>query len=223
LFFPGDYYVITSNKLWVEQNYLVKNPYNMIELSSFPSLPDDDGIIVLLNQNQTVVDELHYSHNWQLALISNEEGIALERIDYNKPTQNQDNWTSAASTAGFGTPTYQNSEFMSNLQSNSEINIEPKIFSPDNDGYKDYCFINYKVSNPGFLASINIYDASGRTVRNLVNNATLALTGTFKWDGLDDKQQKLAAGIYIVVTQIFDLNGRTKQFKNVVTLARKLY
>ena len=222
LIFPGDYYVITQNKLWVEQNYLVKNPENMIELSSFPSLPDDDGIVVLLNQNQTVIDELHYNHNWQLALISNEDGIALERIDYNKPTQNQNNWTSAASTAGFGTPTYQNSEFMASPQSNSEITITPKLFSPDNDGYEDYCFINYQVTNAGFLANINIYDAAGRAVRNIANNSTLALSGTFKWDGLDDKQQKLPIGIYIIVTQIFDLNGKTKQFKNVVTLARKL-
>src|SRR5579871_662036 len=222
LFFPGDYYVVSENKLWVEQNYLVKNPDNLLELSSFPSLPDDDGIVVLLNQSQTVIDELHYNHNWQLALISTEDGIALERIDYNKPTQNQNNWTSAASTAGFGTPTYQNSEFMQNLESNNEINITPKIFSPDNNGYEDYCFINYKVSNPGFLANINIYDASGRAVRNLANNSTLALTGTFKWDGLDDKQHKLPVGIYIIITQIFDLSGKTKQFKNAVTLARRL-
>jgi len=222
LIFPGDYYVVTQNKLWVEQNYLVKNPDNMIELSSFPSLPDDDGIVVLLNQNETVIDELHYNHNWQLALISNEDGIALERIDYNKPTQNQHNWTSAASTAGFGTPTYRNSEFMASPQSNSEITISPKVFSPDNDGYEDYCFINYQVTNAGFLANINVYDAAGRPVRNIANNATLALNGTFKWDGLDDKQQKLPVGIYIIITQIFDLNGKTKQFKNAVTLARKM-
>jgi hypothetical protein len=222
LFFPGEYYVITENKLWVQQNYLVKNPDKMIELSSFPSFPDDDGIVVLLNPNQTVIDELHYNHNWQFALISNEEGVALERIDYNKPTQNQSNWTSAASTAGFGTPTYQNSEFKSYEQLKGEINITPKIFSPDNDGYEDYCFINYQVPNAGYVANINIYDASGRIVRTLANNATLALTGNFKWDGLDDKQQKLSVGIYIIISQIFDLTGKTKQFKNAVTLARKL-
>jgi hypothetical protein len=222
LFFPGDYYVVTENKLWVQKNYLAKNPDKISELSSLPSLPDDDGIIVLLNVNQTVVDELHYSHNWQLALISNEEGIALERIDYNKPTQNPNNWTSASSTAGFGTPTYQNSEFKADEQLKGEISITPKIFSPDNDGYEDYCFINYQVPDIGYIANITIYDASGRGVRNLANTATLALTGNFKWDGLDDRQQKLQVGIYIIVTQVFDLSGKTKQFKNVVTLGRKM-
>jgi lamin tail-like protein/flagellar hook capping protein FlgD len=222
LFFPGDYYVITENTLWVEQNYLVKNPDKMIQLSSLPSFPDDDGIIVLLNLNEKVIDELHYNSSWQLAVITDAPGVALERINYNKPAQNAENWASAASTAGYGTPTYQNSEFQSNQFAKGEINISPKIFSPDNDGYEDYCFINYTVPNPGYVANINIYDASGRVVRNLAGNATLALTGTFKWDGLDDKQQKLPVGIYIISTQIFDLTGKTKQFKNVVTLARRL-
>lgn len=222
LFFPGEYYVITENKLWVEQNYVVKNPDKMIELSSLPSLPDDDGIVVLLNTDQTVIDELHYSSKWQMALISDASGVALERIDYNKPAQNADNWASAASTAGFGTPTYQNSELKPDQQLKGEINILPKIFSPDNDGYEDYCFINYQVPDPGYVANITVYDAAGRVVRTLANNATLALTGSFKWDGLDDRQQKLSVGIYIIVTQVFDLTGKTKQFKNAVTLARRL-
>ncbi|HVM87269.1 MAG TPA: lamin tail domain-containing protein [Puia sp.] len=221
LFFPGEYDVITENSLWVQQNYLVKNTDKLLQLASLPSFPDDDGIVVLLNPNQTVIDELHYNHNWQLALITNEAGVALERINYNKPTQNANNWTSAASTAGYGTPTYQNSELNIDAQSKSEINIIPKIFSPDDDGYEDYCFINYQVPNPGFVANITVYDASGRAVRNIANNATLALNGTFKWDGLDNKQQRLPVGIYIIATQIFDLNGKTKQFKHAVTLARK--
>ncbi|MBS1946893.1 MAG: lamin tail domain-containing protein [Bacteroidetes bacterium] len=222
LFFPGEYYVITENKLWVEQNYLVQNPDRLLQLGSLPSFPDDDGIVVVLNQGQTALDELHYEHNWQLALISNEEGIALERIDYNKPTQEPANWASAASTAGFGTPTYQNSQFKIQEGLKGEITVAPKIFSPDNDGYEDYCFINYQLPNSGFLSNITIYDASGRPVRFLANNSTLALTGSFKWDGLDDQQQRLPVGVYIIITQVFDLRGKTKQFKNVVTLARRL-
>ncbi|HEX4373347.1 MAG TPA: lamin tail domain-containing protein [Puia sp.] len=222
LFFPDEYYAFSENNIWVEQNYVVKNPDNMLQLSTLPSFSDDNGIAVLLNQNQTVIDELHYDHSWQFALISNEAGVALERIDYDKPTQNQNNWTSAASTAGYGTPTYQNSEFELNALVKGEVTVSPKIFSPDNDGYEDYCFINYQVPNTGYVAGLTIYDASGRSVRNLASNATLALTGSFKWDGLDDKQQRLPVGIYIIVTQIFDLSGKTKQFKNVVTLARRL-
>jgi hypothetical protein len=221
LFFPGEYYAVTENSLWVQQNYLVKYPDKMLELSQLPSLPDDEGELVLLNQQGTVIDELHYNHKWHFALIDNEEGIALERIDYNKPTQTSDNWTSAASTAGFGTPTYQNSQLRSNPEAKGEITLMPKIFSPDNDGYDDYCFINYQLTAPGSVANIAVFDISGRPVRYLAKNATLGLTGNFRWDGLDENQRKLPVGIYIVVTEIFDLQGNTKKWKHAVTLARR--
>ena len=222
LFFPGDYYVITENKWWLQQNYLVKNLDNLLQISSLPSFPDEEGIAVLLNPDETVVDELHYNHKWHFPLIGQEDGIALERIDYNKPTQDPNNWTSAASTEGYGTPTYQNSEFNVGLQLKGEITVSPKIFSPDNDGYDDFCLISYQVPNAGYVGNITVYDASGRAVKNIANNATLGLSGAFKWDGLDDKQQKLPLGVYVIVTKIFDLSGKTNEFKNVVSLARKL-
>ncbi len=221
LFFPGEYFVATENSLWLQQNYNVKNPDKIIELPALPSMPDDRGDIVLLNQRGDVIDELKYDHSWQFALLDNESGVALERIDYTQPTQDKNNWTSAASTAGFGTPTYQNSEFKSDQQPKAEISIEPKTFSPDNDGYNDYCFINYQTPEPGYVVNITIYDASGRPVRYLANNTIVGIKGNFRWDGLDDKQKTLPVGAYIIVTEIFNLKGRTKKFKNVIVLAKK--
>ncbi len=222
LFFPGEYVVITENSQWVQQNYVVKNSDRIMELPALPSLPDDNGNIVLVNRQGDVVDELHYDHKWHFGLISDEAGVALERMDGNQPTQNPGNWTSAASTAGFGTPGYLNSEFRADLQLKAAIAIAPKSFSPDNDGNEDYCFISYQVAEPGYVANINVFDAAGRRVRYLANNVTLELAGNFRWDGLDDNRRKLPVGIYVVFTEIFNLQGKTKKFKNVVTLAGKL-
>ena len=222
LFFPGEYYVITENSQSLNQNYLVKDPDKILELSSLPSLPDDHGNIVLLNHFGNIVDELEYDHKWHFGLIDNEAGVALERIDYDKATQNRNNWTSAASTAGYGTPGYQNSQFKTGEQAKSAITITPKIFSPDNDGYDDYCFISYGVPEPGYIANITIFDAAGRPVRYLAKNAILGLNGNFRWDGLNDNQKALSMGIYVVLTEIFNLNGYTKKFKSVVTIAKKM-
>jgi len=221
LFFPGEYFVITENSHSVNQNYLVKDPDKILELSSLPSLPDDHGNILLLNHLGNIVDALEYDHKWHFGLIDNEEGVALERIDYNQPTQKESNWTSASSTSGFGTPAYQNSQFKTSQQVQGGITINPKIFSPDNDGYEDYCFIQYQAPDPGYVANITIFDAAGRPVRYLANNAILGLSGNFRWDGLDDHQKKLPIGIYVILTEIFNLNGYTKKFKNVVTLGRR--
>lgn len=64
--------------------------------------------------------------------------------------------------------------------------------------------------SPGFIANITIFDANGRQARHLAKNATLAQQGYFRWDGLDDQLRQLPMGIYIVFTEIFNLQGKTK-------------
>ena len=48
-----------------------------------------------------------------------------------------------------------------------------------------------------------------------------ATKGSFRWDGLREKQQKLPQGIYIIYTDVFNANGKTKKFKNTIVLARR--
>jgi hypothetical protein len=222
LLFPGDFLVLTESRRWLQQNYVVKNPSQVLELSELPSLPDDKGVIILLNHEGKIVDELQYNRQWHFPLLNNDDGVSLERIDYNQPTQLSSNWTSAASTLGFGTPSYQNSQYRADLQIKGDISTQPKVFSPDNDGFDDFVTIGYRLEEPGYVANISIYDIAGRTVRSLVRNATLSNTGSFRWDGLSDTQQKLPVGHYIIVTELFNLRGRVRRFKNVVVVARKL-
>lgn len=220
LLFPGDFFVISENGSIVKQNYAAKNPDNFIDVA-MPSFPDVEGTVLLLNRQANIVDELHYSSKWHFALIDNEEGISLERIDYNKPTQNKENWTSAASTAGFGTPSYQNSQFRTDVSVRADITVTPKTFSPDRDGFEDFTTINYQMTEPGFVANITVFDATGRSVKRLANNATLALSGSFRWDGLDDKFSKVPVGAYVIFTEVFNLNGKKKSFKNAVIVAAR--
>jgi hypothetical protein len=218
--FPGDFFIISENDALVKQNYVVRNTDNFINVS-MPSYPDDKGVVVLLNAQGRIVDELSYSAKWHFALIDNAEGISLERVDYNKPTQNADNWHSAASTAGFGTPSYQNSQYRSDITVAGEVTITPKTFSPDNDGFEDYTTLHLQVGEAGFVANITIFDAAGRPVRALARNATLALSASFRWDGLNDKFIKVPVGAYVIYTEMFNLNGKKKSFKNTVVVAAR--
>ena len=79
--FPGDYIVVTEDADNLAVNYLVKNPDNVLVLSSPPSFPDDEGDVVTLNFQGTVVDEVKYKDDWHFKLIDDEEGVSLERID----------------------------------------------------------------------------------------------------------------------------------------------
>ncbi|HEY6503226.1 MAG TPA: lamin tail domain-containing protein [Chitinophagaceae bacterium] len=220
--FPGEYIVITEDADNLALNYLVKNPDNVLVVSSPPSFPDDEGTVVTLNFQGAVVDEVKYKDDWHFKLIDNDEGVALERIDPAGISQDETNWHSAASTVGYGTPTYKNSQYKQPPGISATIEVLPKVFSPDNDGFDDIATIQYKIDAPGYVANITIFDAAGRPVRSLVRNGTMALTGYWNWDGLDDKGSKLPVGTYILFTEIFNLQGKKDKFKNIVVLARKL-
>jgi hypothetical protein len=220
LFFPGDFIVVTESRDLVLHDYVANDPYAFIEVS-MPSYNDDEGDVKILNEQGKTIDEVAYLNDWQFPLISNEEGVALERIDYDAPSQNAANWHSAASSVRYGTPTYKNSQYRIGAEAQGQITIDPEVFSPDNDGRDDFATINYSFPEPGYVANITIFDAVGRRVRNLERNALNGIKGYYRWDGLDEKNQKLPVGIYIIYTEVFNLQGKTKKFKNTIVLARK--
>ena len=230
LLFPKDFMVLTENITLVKNNFVVNNPDAFIELN-MPSYNDDAGNVILLNEQGIVVDEIAYNNNWHFKLISNEEGVALERINYNDSTADDPqtvnlneqaaNWHSAAGNVGYGTPSYKNSQYRINDAVLGTITTSPEIISPDNDGLDDFATLQFSFPQPGYVANITIYDAAGRPVRYLQRNALCGNTGYFRWDGLAEKNQSLTAGIYIIYTEVFNLQGKTKKFKNVIVLASR--
>lgn len=220
-FFPGDFIVITADAAAVRRDFITLNPDAFAEVSSTPSFNDDKGTAIILNEQGRIVDELAYSEKWHFKLIDNREGVALERIDPDAPTQNSDNWHSAATSVGYGTPTYKNSQYRIDQDVQGEITVTPEIVSPDNDGMDDFATVSYRFPSSGYVANITIFDANGRPVRYLQRNALCGVQGNFRWDGLGEKFQKLPAGIYIIFTEVFNLNGKKKQFKNAIVLARR--
>jgi hypothetical protein len=218
--FPGEFVVVTEDANSLQHEYLVKNPNNILRLTSLPSYPDDEGTVVLMNA-QGLIDEVHYKHDWHFALINNEEGVSLERIDPDAVSQDQHNWHSAASTAGYGTPGYKNSQYKISGMVQAGIEVSPKIFSPDNDGQDDVASINYNVDKAGYVANVSIFDAQGRPVLHFVNNALLGLNGSWTWNGLGENNRVLPVGIYIVCTEIFNLQGKRNQFRNTIVLSRR--
>jgi hypothetical protein len=220
--FPGDYVVVTESLSSLELNYFVKDPAAVLEISSLPSYPDDEGDVILLNSQGNIVDEVKYKDDWHFKLIDNAEGVSLERIDPGRNSQDSSNWHSAASTAGYGTPTGKNSQYRLLQNIDARIEITPKVFSPDNDGRDDFATIRYRLTEPGYVANIVVFDALGRVARHLVQNSVMGIEGYWNWDGLDDKGAKLSIGTYIIFTEIFNLAGKKQQFKSAIVLARKL-
>ena len=148
LFFPQDFIVITEDPAIVKRDFITKNMDAFVTVASMPSFNDDKGNVIILNTQGKITDELKYDEKWHFKLIDNREGVALERIDYNAATQQQDNWHSAATSVGYGTPTYKNSQYRIDLQVQGEITVTPEIVSPDNDGIDDYATIDTAFHHP---------------------------------------------------------------------------
>lgn len=221
LFFPQDFMVLTEDPAIVKRDFICLNIDAFVTITSMPSYNDDKGNVIILNAQGNITDELNYDEKWHFKLIDNREGVALERIDHNAATQNPDNWHSAATSVGYGTPTYKNSQYRIDLQAQGVITVTPEIVSPDNDGMDDFATIDYLFPTAGYVANISIFDAGGRIVRYLQRNALCGIKGSYRWDGLGEKNQSLPVGIYIIYTEVFNLEGKKKHFKNAVVVARK--
>ena len=138
-----------------------------------------------------IIDAFDYTDDMHHSLLREREGVSLERLDPDSPTQAAANWHSAAQSVDFATPTSINSQYFDrSVLSGENWQVSPKVFSPDGDGFDDYMLLNFKNINPGTFAHIKIFDAGGRLVRYLANNQFLATEGSIQWDGTTDSRYK---------------------------------
>lgn len=219
--YPKEYLVLSKDQLAVKNQYYTTNPNGFLDIKSLPAMGISDGIICLATST-TIIDLFEYDQGMHFPLLSNTDGVSLERIDFDRPTQDRTNWHSAAETAGFATPAYKNSQYNESRQTTNEIGISPEIFSPDEDGVNDIVNINYHLNTPGVIANIIIYNSQGHLVRSLVHNQLLGISGTFSWDGINEEREKSRIGIYIVYVETIDLSGQVQHYKKTCVLGGKM-
>lgn len=218
---PGGYAAFTSDRQAVLLGYATPNPYRVIDVSGFPNFPNEEGAARIVSREGLTLDSIYYHEDWHFALIDDLNGVSLERIDPDAESTQQNNWYSASSTVGYGTPAYQNSQFRQVEPFEGTIVIEPETVSPDGDGYQDQLVIQYQFTAPGYVGTVQIMDAKGRVVRYLLRSELLEQSGTLIWDGIMDNGRKADMGIYIVYFEVFNLSGETKRFKKRCVVAAR--
>jgi hypothetical protein len=218
---PGQYLALTTNAAALKSHYPKSNPENVLVMSSLPTYADTDGTVILLNHNQQLMDRFDYSEDFHFPLIKDKNGVSLERISFDSKANDPAGWRSAASTEDYATPGYRNSQLLSPTANPGGIVVEPRVFTPDEDGNNDFTTLSYAFSQGGQVASIRIFDARGREVKSLAQNQTLATEGYFRWDGTNDRGEKVRTGYYIISIDLFDLNGNALAFREKVVVGAK--
>lgn len=218
---PGDYLVLTEDMEKVRPFYQLKNEKCFVNLTSIPSLDDKASTIVLLNDTFGRVDEFSYSETMHLPVLKNLDGISLERVNPDRLTQLVSNWHSAAESAGYGTPGYQNSQFLKDIMVNESVTLSDELFSPDNDGYKDVLQVSYKFNKADCRLQVTVFDAAGKLIKRLLNNELVGTSGAFTWDGTNDAGKLCGIGMYVVfIRAVFD-DGTVTDYKKTCVLALK--
>ena len=221
----NEYMAFSTDPRDTRTNYpLTPNPGG-IHYANLPAF-DDGSILSILGMEQLfgrdTIDRLIVDENYHNPLADITKGVSLERIDFNAPTQDPNNWQSAAENVGWATPAYENSQYRPSGTGSGTgdcVTIDDEVFSPDNDGFEDFLRIDYNLDAPGYIANVRIFDARGRQVKELVNNQLLEPEGFFRWDGDTDEGQKARLGIYIVWVELFDATGNVTRCKNTCVVA----
>lgn len=221
LMHPGEYILLSENGAIVKNQYHTTNATGFIDIADLPTMNVTSGTVCLASSTN-IIDLFIYNETMHFPLLNTTKGVSLERIDFDRPTQDKSNWHSAAEAVGFATPAYKNSQYTNAGETDDAIEITPLIFSPDEDGMNDIVNVNYHFDTPGLVANISIYDSKGRSVKQLLRNELLGTSGTFSWDGINEDREKEKVGIYIVFMEVFDLSGNVRHFKKTFVLAGKL-
>lgn len=225
LLFPKGFVAFTESPLDIKNRYTVNNP-NVLLSQDLPTFPDKDGNVLLYVNDgaETIfIDEFDYTADFHNALLNDENGVSLERINPDLPTQDNGNWNSASEDVGYATPTYQNSQRIEiNEERTNIFSLSNNRISPDGDGFEDILQINYTTDRTGYSATIHIYDAAGRLIDKIVQNELLSTSGSFKWEGTTVDGEKANIGIYILWIDYLNLNGDVGQIKKAIVVAAKL-
>jgi hypothetical protein len=224
LIFPGEYILLSEDIQAVKNSYTTTNPSGFLQMADFPSYNIDEGTVVLSRiSNQFIVDQYAYSSKSHYPLINDTKGVSLERINFDRTTADNTNWTSASSVSGYGTPGYRNSQFSEiAVSQKGEVTVSPEVFSPDNDGFDDNVTLAYEFESPNYTGSFTIYDSNGRLVKYLVRNQLLGIQGTYSWNGVNEENEKARIGIYVIYMEAFDTEGNVVKIKKPCVLGGRL-
>jgi len=213
---PKQYLALSPDTafLW---SYYPCTQLTQITTQELPYFYNDSGTCIL-NCNDSVLDELKYHKDWHATGLLDSEGVSLERLDPNAPTQNPNNWFSAAQSAGFATPGRSNSQQIAAIE-NGQLYLSYPELSPDQDGYHDFLEIHYELPAPNMLVQAAIFTLGGQLVKQLNYNELFGTKGVLIWDGSTEYGTIASSGIYILDFSAFS-TGSSVFFNRRLSFAR---
>ncbi len=191
-----------------------------------PAFNNSDGNVTIKINDGTqdiIIDTYDFDEDHHLTLISDTEGISLERISTTAESNNPSNWTSSSEANRYATPGYTNSALVETTASSDDvISLAYKVFSPNADSYRDNLIINYNLDKAGYIANITVHDDKGRQEIPIAENALIGTQGFYRWDGTNEDGILSPLGMYIINIELYHSDGDIIKEKKVCVLGQQL-
>ena len=223
----GEYTVVAADSTFFQSFPSLTQPDSTIHIcvlnhSSGFSFNNDGDAVVLKDLTGHTIDSVAYSPRWHHPDVVDTRGRSLERINPNIDSNDPRNWSTCTNISG-GTPGKANSIMTTSVKSTSTISVSPNPFSPDGDGFEDFCIIRYNLPLMTSTLNLRIYDIKGRLIRTVANGELAGPQGEIVWDGTDDNKQRARIGVYVIFLEATDRSsGNVMTAKTVVVVATKL-
>ncbi len=224
---PGGYLVLAGDSTIVRAPFSVQPDGSLRQLvivnrASGLGFSNDGDALVLRDASGATVDSLPYDPHMHNPYVLDVRGRSLEKISVQIPSEERSNWSTASGMRG-GSPGEPNTIGMTVLPARTSVSIQPNPFSPDGDGWEDFCLLKLDLPFSTASVRVRIFDLRGRLVRTLVPGDNVGSRAHFIWDGLDDRGRRVAVGPYVVLVEGADaVSGWHITQKIVAVVARRL-
>lgn len=225
LFMPHVHLLLSTDGLAVCRQYDCAAE-DWLDMASFPSYPNAGGVALLASRQGVLVDQMTFSESLHDPMLKVTKGVALERVSWAVPSDQPDNWHSAAEAVHYGTPGGPNSMRAPAPEQSEgagalQVTVTPEVFSPDGDGNDDLAVVRVELQEAGFTMNAYLFDTDGRLVRHLVRGALMGKEGSFVWNGLDDHGNRVPLGVYVLVTEAYNSEGKVLRQRTAVAVASR--
>jgi hypothetical protein len=212
---PGEYIALTTDRAAVLDHYNCADRFAVYEVDRLPSMPDDEGSLVLYSRQLSVIDRVDYTSSMHLLFLSGTEGIALEKVSPELSSGVPGNWHSASESCGWGTPGAENSNLLNQPPAIDGMQLSSSRISPDCDGFEDILSVDVFPGGDDNVISVTVFNDRGYAVRRLAERFAAGEGARFVWDGTSDSGSRLPAGLYMIIADSFNAKGVTQRWKKV--------
>ena len=171
-------------------------------LTSSVNLNAAGDLILLRSRDGYRVDQVTYSDDWHLEVLSETKGLALEKRAPEVVSDSPASWTTSAHPRG-GTPGSPNTASV-DVDVTTDLSVQPSPFSSDRRHPRHPAVIGFTQPFRHAIARMEVRSVQGALVRRILDAGLIGTEGGAVWDGRNDLGQRVRPGQYVVVLKCVD-------------------